>query len=395
MLTLLIRLFIKHPNSVQDAQVRSAYGTLCSVVGIFLNLVLFVFKYFAGVVACSVSIQADAFNNLSDAGSSIITLFGFRLAGKQPDAEHPYGHGRFEYISGLLVSVAILIMGYQLFRNSLDVILHGGETAFADHFVLSVVILLCSVLVKFYMFFYHRSIGKKINSPAMLATSFDSISDMCSTLLVLVCALITRFFDLPDAVPLDAYCGILVSLFIVYAGFRSAKETIAPLLGTPPDREFVKAIENEVMSFDGVLGMHDLIVHDYGPGRRFLSLHAEVSADADVLAMHDMIDNIEKHLARTFQCGAVIHMDPIASDDPTVSALHETVRSILSDIDPALSMHDFRIVQGPTHTNLVFDVVVPFRFHTSNAELQRMIADRVKAVSEQYFVVIEFDREYA
>lgn len=394
MISLLAKWFIKDNKNYHNAAVRSAYGTLTGIVGIGFNILLFALKYLAGTLTKSVSIAADAFNNLSDAGSSLITLCGFRLAQKKPDPQHPYGHGRFEYIAGLFVSVAILIMGYQLFRDSLDVILHGGETAFAQHFWLSIAILCVSILIKLYMFLYNRSIGKKIDSATMQANAFDSISDTVATSVVLISALITRFFVLPAWLQLDAWSGILVSLFIVYTGLRSAKDTMEPLLGQPPDPEYVQEIEQEVLSFEGISGVHDLMVHDYGPGRRILSLHAEVPADANILEMHDIVDNVEKHLMEKFDCVATIHMDPIATHDPKTLALHKQVLDVLQSIDPSLSMHDFRIVPGPTHTNLIFDVVTPFQFRVKDDALKQMIQKGVQALSPQYYCVIDIDRAY-
>ena len=395
MIRLLAKWFIKDSSDPSSERVRSAYGVLSGVVGIILNLLLFALKFAAGLLAKAVSLTADAFNNLGDAGSSILSMLGFRLAARKPDEAHPYGHGRYEYIAGLIVSIAILLMGYSLFRNALERILHGGETAYASHFWLSCAVMFGSILVKLYMFLYNRSLGKRFSSPTLRAVAFDSVSDAVATSVVLLCALIAHFFPLPDWLKLDAWCGILVSLFIVYTGLRSAKDTIEPLLGKSPDPELVSGIEEAVLSFEGIGGIHDLIVHDYGPGRVFVSLHAEVPADADILEMHDVIDNAEKYLTERFHCNATIHMDPIVTDDPETIALKEQMLTKVKAIDPRLTLHDFRVVKGPTHTNLLFDVVLPFDFGMREDELKARILSDAQTLSETYFTVVSFDRAYA
>ena len=395
MIRILAKWFIKDASDPSNERLRSAYGVLSGVVGIVLNLLLFAVKFAAGLLSKAVSLTADAFNNLGDAGSSILSMLGFRLAAKKPDREHPYGHGRFEYIAGLIVSIAILLMGYSLFRNALDRILNGGEAAYATHFWLSCAVMLGSILVKLYMFLYNRALGKRFRSPTLRAVSFDSVSDAAATSVVLVCALISHFVALPSWLKLDAWCGILVSLFIVYTGLRSAKETIEPLLGQSPDPAFVSEIENAVLSFEGIGGIHDLIVHDYGPGRVFVSLHAEVPAHADILEMHDVIDNAEKYLSEKFHCTATIHMDPIVTDDPETLALKAQMQDKLKAIDPRLSLHDFRVVKGPTHTNLVFDVVLPFSFPMREDALKARIQADAQSISPNYYTVVSFDRAYA
>lgn len=395
MIRLLAKLFIKDRENVASERVRSAYGMLSGIVGIALNLLLFTAKFLAGLFAHAISLQADAFNNLGDAGSSLIAIFGFRLASKKPDRDHPYGHGRFEYIAGLLVSVAILLMGFSLFRNSVRALIEDGEPAYASHFWLSCAVMVGSILVKLYMFIYNRSLSKKLKTPTLYAVSADSVSDAIATSAVLVCALITHFFALPAWLKLDAVCGMLVSLFIFYSGFRSMRETIAPLLGKCPDPEFIKEIEEAVLSFEGIYGVHDLIVHDYGPGRIFLSLHAEVPANADILETHDVIDNAEKYLSDRFSCCATIHMDPIQTDDPLTDALKTQLSDYLKTVDPRLTLHDFRIVAGPTHTNLVFDVVLPYDLKLSESDLRERIDAAARSISPNYCTVVEFDHAYA
>lgn len=388
MVSLLSKLLIKNREDTSNPAVRQSYGVLCGFVGIFFNLLLFTGKFLAGTLSHSIAITADAFNNLSDAGSSIITLIGFKMAGQKPDSDHPFGHGRIEYISGLLVSVIILIMAFELLKSSVIKIFHPDELAFSP---LIVLILLLSILVKCYMAYYNRQIGKKIDSAAMAATSTDSLSDTLATSAVLIATLVSHFTGLS----IDGYCGVLVGLFICYAGISAARDTISPLLGQAPDPEFVRQITDIVMAHEGVIGIHDLIVHNYGPGRILISLHAEVPADGNILTMHDMIDLIEHELRDTLHCSAVIHMDPVCVGDEETDALKAEVNGYLSEIDGTLTMHDFRIVKGPTHTNIIFDVVVPYGFRLKDNDLIQTITDKIQAIHPNYFTVIEVDRKFA
>lgn len=377
MIRLLAKWFIRGKNAESPERVRSAYGVLSGCFGIFLNLVLFTVKLVFGLLAHAVSLQADAFNNLGDAGSSVISLFGFRLASKKPDRDHPYGHGRFEYISGMFVSIAIILMGWSLFRNALGIVLHGGEPAYASHFIPSVCVMAAAIAVKLYMFLYNRALAKRFDSPALKAVAFDSLSDTVATGAVLVSALITHYVKMPEWVRPDAWSGLLVSLFILYTGLKSVKETTAPLLGKRPDPEFVSAIEEATLSFEGIGGVHDVIVHDYGPGRVFVSLHAEVPADADVRDIHEVIDNAEKYLSDQFRCVATIHMDPIITDDPETARLRTLAVDALLAIGPELSIHDFRAVQGPQNKTLLFDVSVPYTYTESDEALRERIENAV------------------
>lgn len=386
MITLLSRLLIKNREDTRNPKVRQAYGMLCGAVGIFLNLCLFAGKFAAGALSHSIAITADAFNNLSDAGSSIITLIGFRMAGQKPDPDHPFGHGRIEYISGLLVAVIILLMGLELLKSSLEKILHPEEPVFSPVILL---ILAASILVKCYMFLYNRHLGKKLDSAAMEATAADSFSDSLATTVVLLSTLVAHFTGLA----IDGWCGLLVGLFICYAGYRAAKDTISPLLGQAPDKAFVRQINDTVMAHEGILGIHDLIVHNYGPGRVLISLHAEVPADGDILVLHDLIDTIEHELHNTLNCHAVIHMDPVQVGDAETEQKKIMTKEILAEIDPALTMHDFRIVTGPTHTNLIFDVVTPYGFPMSDDALVREISRRVQEKAPDCFTVIEVDNQ--
>lgn len=387
MLSLLSKIFIRNRADTSSPAVRSAYGTLCGIMGIILNIVLFGIKLLAGLLSGAISIMADAFNNLTDAGSSVITLIGFRMSGQKPDKDHPFGHGRIEYISGLIVSMLIILVGFELGKTSLEKIITPEPVEFS---IVALIILICSVIVKAYMAFYNFSIGKKIASSAMRATAQDSLNDCIATSAVLLCLVISRFTDLN----IDAYCGLAVSGFILFSGLRAVKETMGPLLGTPPSEEFIKEIEGIVYSYEGVEGIHDLIVHDYGPGRTMISLHAEVSCDADLLETHDMIDNIEKELRGKLNCDAVIHMDPIATNDELTLSVREKVAALVTCIDSSLTIHDFRMVTGPTHTNIIFDVVIPYDLKRSDAEIRANIETIVKSIDPSYFSVINIDKSY-
>lgn len=387
MVTLLAKRFIPNYENMKSPDVRHSYGMLCGIVGILLNILLFTGKFLAGLFSHSIAITADALNNLSDAGSSFITLAGFKLASQKPDPDHPYGHGRMEYLSGLFVSLLILLMAVELLKTSVDKILHPQDTLINP---LVITILVVSILVKLYMSYYNQTIGKKIDSAALLATATDSRGDSISTLLVLVSSLISLF----TGIQIDGWCGLLVGIFILYSGFTAAKDTISPLLGQAPDKEYVEEIERIVTSHDLILGIHDMMVHDYGPGRVVVSLHAEVPANGDILEMHDLIDHIEHDLADSCHCEAVIHMDPIAVNDPEVDALKKLVDSVLTDIDKGLRFHDFRIVKGPTHTNLIFDVLVPYQFGIEDNELISLIDEGIKKMNPSYFTVIKIDHTY-
>lgn len=387
MVSFFARLFIKNKEDITSPNVRRKYGVLCGAVGIFFNVFLFGVKFLAGMLSHSIAITADAFNNLSDAGSSLITLIGFKLAGQKPDPGHPFGHGRFEYISGLLVSVAIILMAYELISSSIQKIIHPKAVASSP---LVIAILLLSILIKLYMYFYNHSLGKKLNSPAMCATASDSFSDMIATSFVLFAILISKSTGLL----IDGYCGVLVGIFIFIAGIRAAKDTINPLLGQPPSREFVKQIEEIVTSYDEILGIHDLIVHDYGPGRVMISLHAEVSAHGDLVSLHDIIDNIERTLKKGLKCDAVIHMDPVVEDDEETNQLKEQITAFLKEYDSDLNLHDFRLVKGPTHTNIIFDVLLPMEFKKTDLEVKQYLSDKIASLDPKYYSVIEIDRAY-
>ena len=388
MITFLASLFIKDSKNYKEPSVRQAYGVLSGAVGIGLNILLFFGKWLAGTISGSIAIIADAFNNLSDAGSSIITLIGFRLSGQEPDPEHPFGHGRMEYISGLLVSVAILIMGFELIGSSIGK-LRSPEPIESSALVFG--ILIASILVKLYMFFYNHSLSKKIESAAMKATSVDSLSDTVATTLVLIATLISKYTGLL----LDGWFGILVGLFILYTGGSTLKETIDLLLGQPPKQEFIDEVKEIVLGHSMVHGVHDLIVHDYGPGRVMISLHAEVDVNGDIQDIHEQIDHIEHELQEKLHCSATIHMDPIVTDDKEVLAMKTKVEEMVHFLDESFSMHDFRMVRGSTRTNLIFDVEVPRKTSYTDNEIVNWLKERIHELpGSKYFAVIQIDHEY-
>ena len=382
MITILSHIFIR--NRKGEAK-RRAYGTLCSIVGIMLNILLFVGKYIAGTISGSVAIVADAFNNLSDGGSSFITLVGFLVAGKKPDHDHPFGHGRVEYVSGFIVSVVILLMGFELLRESVSKIFRP-EPVETSMFAMGVLVV--SILVKVYMTFYNRVIGKQIESAAMLATSLDSLSDVVATLVVLVSMLVMRYAE----VNVDGYCGVLVALFILYAGYSAARDTLNPLLGLAPDKELVEKIEQIVLEHEGVLGLHDLLVHDYGPGRRIVSLHAEVPGDRSIYEVHDIIDHIEREINEKLSCETVIHMDPVEPDNEETDSLKKMVVGKVKQIDKRMTIHDFRLVTGANGKKLVFDAVAPYDIKMELSEIKCKIEQMIKELEGDYEAVITIDQ---
>lgn len=387
MITLLAKRLIPNSTDYASDSVRQAYGTLCGAMGIVLNLILFAGKYLAGVLAGSVAVMADAFNNLADAGSSIITLLGLRLGSMKPDPDHPFGHGRLEYISGVAVSILIILVGVELARDSVEQIMNPTPI---DTGLLPMAILVASIAVKLYIFLYNNSIGKKINSPGMHATAMDSLTDSVSTLVVLGSMIAALLWD----VNLDGWCGVLVAAFIVYTGIKSTADTLSPLLGSPPEPEFVQQIEDIVLSYEEIVNIHDLIVHDYGPGRCIISLHAEVPGDGDIFVLHDAIDRCETELNETLGCIAIIHMDPISPNDAHVEALRMGISEAAAAIDPRITVHDLRTVEGPTHTNVVFDAVLPFDVGLTPDELKETLTAYVTATWEHHNAVVTIDRPF-
>ena len=383
----LVRLFIKDCDNVTDPAVRERYGILSGAVGIVLNLLLSAGKLFAGLMTGSISITADAFNNLSDAGSSVVTLVGFKLAGQKADDGHPFGHGRMEYLAGLLVSLMILLVGVELGRSSIGKILRPEAVDFS---LVSTGILAASILVKLWMGQFNRGLGRKIGSAAMAATAADSISDAVATDAVLAGTLVNRFAH----VNIDGWVGLAVAVFILRSGWGAAKDTINPLLGESPDPELVKQLRELVLSHPQVVGMHDLIIHDYGPGRRLCSFHAEVPQDADILDAHDAIDHIEREIKEKFGIETTVHMDPIATADEKVNQLRRQVADLARVVEPEMTIHDFRVVRGPTHTNVIFDAVVPHKCRLTDEEVLQRLRRAVSALDPTYQAVIQIDRAY-
>lgn len=391
MTDLLIKLFVKNRTDTKSATVRNNYGNLGSGVGIFANILLSVVKITVGLLSGSLSITADGFNNLSDLGSSLITLLGFKLAGKPADRDHPFGHGRMEYISAFVVAFSILLVGFELLKNSVSALING--TAAPTFTSTAMAVLAVSIAVKFWMFVFNRKIGKIIDSSALTATAKDSLNDCVATAAILISAIIARFVELPFN--LDAVMAIGVAIFIIWSGFTTAKDTLDQILGGPPEPKLIKDISDIVLSFDEFCGIHDLIIHNYGPGRQFASVHVEVPHDTDVVACHEKIDLCEKLVGEKTGVNLVIHMDPIDTDDAAVTAARQTMVSILKSIDQKLTLHDFRMTPAAnTRTNLIFDVVIPSHLKLSEAELNDIICKAAQEADKTYVCVITFDRDF-
>ena len=384
MTSLLLRLFVKNHDDTENPVVRGAYGKLAGAVGIVCNLLLFAGKLLAGILSGSVAVTADAVNNLSDASSSLVTLLGFKLAERPADEEHPYGHARIEYISGLVVAALILLIGAELAKSSFSKILHPETVEFS---LLTLGVLVGSILAKLWMALFCRKLGKRIDSTTLLATSADSRNDVISTAAVLVGCLVGYFFD----VKLDGYIGMAVALFIIWSGCSIAKDTINPLLGERASEELVRNISDLILSHEKILGIHDLMVHDYGPGNCFASVHAEMDSAEAPLICHDIIDDIERDALRELQVHLVIHYDPIVTDDEELNAARALVEQEIKSIDESLSLHDFRMVRGPGHTNLIFDLVIPYSMEDRKAELKARIDERLQRQDRKYYTVITFD----
>lgn len=385
---LLVKLFVNDSESTAKQEVRTAYGKLGGAVGIVCNLILFVAKLIAGTLSGSVSITADAVNNLSDASSSIMSILGFKLASKPADADHPYGHARYEYLSGLMVALFIMLIGIELLKSSISKIIEPSAVAFNW---VTVAVLAATVFVKLWLAMFNKSIGKRINSKTLIATAADARNDVIATSAVIVSTIVSNYTKLE----LDGYVGLAVALFILYSGFGLVRDTLDPILGHAPDPEFVEEIRAKIMSYPGVLGTHDLMIHDYGPGCQFASVHVEVAAEGDVIEMHDIIDNIERELSEHYNLHLVIHMDPIVTSDDKVNEVRHRLAEEIAKINPELTIHDLRIVVGPTHTNLVFDCVVPHGFKMSNAELRERIYAAAKSIDESYICVVTLESSYA
>lgn len=387
MTNLIIRLFIQDYKNIEDVKVRGKYGKVSGIVGIVTNLLLVLLKLAAGLVFNSIAILADAVNNLSDSASSIVTLVGFHMAGKPADKEHPYGHARIEYISGLIISFSILALSFQLGQSAFGKILHPEKTEFSW---LTIAILIIAILIKIWQSLFYRKIGKTIDSTTIEATAADSRNDVFATGAILLGTVITKL----TGFNLDGYMGLLVAILIFVSGIRLIIDTSNPLLGTAPSRELVDEIYRTIMGYDGILGIHDLNVHNYGPERCFASVHCEVPASQNILVSHDIIDTIEHDFLKEKGIHMVIHLDPIVTDDPRTNQLREKVEEILGGISPEITMHDFRVVWGTTHSNLIFDVCVPFGFFLNDRELADQITDAILQVDSGYHAVITVDHDY-
>lgn len=388
MTELLSRIFVKNHRAVEDPRVRSAYGTMVSITGMILNILLFAAKFTVGSLFGSVSITADAVNNLSDAGSQMISLISFRISAKPADREHPFGHARIEYVASMIVSFLILLIGIELLKESVSKIL---SPELPERSWVAVGVLGGSVLVKLWIGLFNRKIGKRIDSAVMRATAADSLSDAISTTAVLISTLILLLFPSLN-VNLDAYMGVIVAVMILAAGVKILNETKNSILGEAPSDEIIKQITDLVESTPGALGIHDLTVHNYGPGHVIAALHVEVDGKVDVFESHDMIDNIEQALRREYNIEATIHMDPIVTDDELINALRRRVEATVKEIDPGLRIHDFRFVAGATHSNLIFDLLVPFEVKLSNDDIRRAVADKISRIDPSYFTVVTVDR---
>lgn len=387
MTNFLVKSFIKNSENTSDIRVRASYGTLGSVTGIIVNLLLAVSKYIAGVLSGSISVTADAINNLSDAGSSIISLAGVKISAKPADRDHPYGHGRVEYISASVVAVLVLLMGIELFKSSIEKIITPVPVKFS---AVSLAIMLLSILAKIWLGLFNRKLGKKINSAPMMAVMKDSFSDCLATSVAAAAIVVSYFSD----VNIDGYLGIFVAGFIFLAGFNILKDTVGDLLGKPPEKEFVEEIEAKILSYDKIVGVHDMIIHNYGPQRCFASAHAEVPANEDIMEIHDVIDLIERDILSEYGMLISIHLDPIVVDDEKINALREMTSETVKNICEDMSIHDFRVVDGPTHTNLIFDVIVPYGYKLKNEEIARKIEEDLSKINERYFAVITVEHSF-
>ncbi len=386
MTDLLLKIFVKDSDNISDVKVREKYGALSGSVGICINIILFLIKLLAGIITASISIMADAFNNLSDAGSSIVTLIGFKMAGKPADNDHPYGHGRVEYITGLIIAFVILVMGFELLKSSIEKIIEPEDIEFS---FVSFGILVFSIFAKLWLAIFNKSLGKKINSSAMFATASDSLNDSIATTVVLIGLLIVKFFG----INIDGYAGVIVAVFVLYSGYETAKDTLQPLLGMPPDPNFVKDIQNCVLENEKIHGIHDMIIHDYGPSRTIVSLHAEIPSDINLIEAHEIIDEAEERIKRKFDCDISIHLDPIVLNDEFHNEVKEKVQGIIKEISPDLEFHDFRVIRNVVQTKIVFDVEIPFTFEMSDDEVVREIKSKIKDIDESYYPVINVDKK--
>ncbi|QSX05948.1 cation transporter [Sedimentibacter sp. zth1] len=387
MINTLLKLFVKNYNDVKNANVRERYGRFSSILGIICNVLLCTSKIIVGFLFNNISITADGINNLSDASSSVITLVGFKLSNKPADKDHPFGHARIEYISGLIVTFIILFLGIELIKTSFDKILHPEESSFS---VILLIILVLSIIIKLFLCYVNNNLGNKINSTTIKATAKDSLNDVLSTSAVLISVIITKLTGLK----IDGYVGMLVAVIIIFSGIDILRDILNPLLGEPPDRELIDNIVDKILCYEGVLNLHDLVVHSYGPNKYFATVHVEVSASEDILISHDMIDNIERDIHKDLDINLVIHLDPIVTNDKETNKLKEIVNNIVSNLGCNYSMHDFRLVKGHTHTNVLFDIVIPNECDKTPDELTCSISQEIKKININYYPVITIDKNY-
>ena len=387
MTRLLLKIFIKDYSNTDDPEVRDKYISLAGVTGIVANVLLFLIKGALGLISGSVSIIADACNNLSDTGSSVITLIGLKLSKKPADPDHPFGHGRIEYMSAFIVSLLILLVGFELFKSSVEKIINPQPPTVS---IVVIIGLVASIFIKLFMFFFMNKMDKAVNSGSLKATAQDSLNDCIATGAVLIAMVIAKVW----LINLDAVIGVLVALFILWSGFNTARDTLSPLLGEPPEQSLIDSIESHIMSYEEFSGIHDLIVHNYGPGRQFASVHVEVPEDINIVLCHELIDRCELEIKETLGVETVLHMDPIATNNEVICEMRNKVTDIVSDIHPTMSIHDFRMVEGENRTNLIFDVLIPAGHTATEKELRKNISAKVKEIDEKYFCVITFDRDF-
>lgn len=387
MTNFIIKKFIKDHENINDKKVRESYGVTSSVTGIIANTILSIGKILTGVLFNSISVTADGVNNLSDGASSLITLIGFKISSKPADKDHPFGHARMEYLTGLILGIAVLLVGFELIKSSFDKIMNPTKTIFSIEMT---AVLIVSIFIKLWLSLFYKKLGGKISSVTLKASSIDSRNDVISTIIVLLSLLISE----ATGYEIDGFVGILAALFILYSAYGILRDILNPILGEMPDEEFVESIENKIMSYEGILNIHDLLVHNYGPNTHFATVHAEVDANEDILKSHDIIDNIEREFAKDLNINLVIHLDPIITDDEEINELRSMTDNIIKSIDERLSMHDFRVVKGDTHTNLIFDVAVPVDCDIKSAKLVSLIEKEVQKENETYFALVTVDKNY-
>ena len=387
MTNLLIKLFIKNNQDIKNQEVRGKYGMLSTATGLIVNRLLSIFKMVVGVISGSISIISDALNNITDVGSSVVTMIGFKLSQKSVDKDHPWGHGRMEYITAFIVDVIIILVGVELFKTSIDKIINPELPEIST---VTLIILVVAILAKFWLFVFYNKIAKKIDSQAIKGTAYDSISDVASTFVVLISAIIAKQFG----ISIDGYASIFVSIFILYTGFKAMKETVDILLGQKPDSDFVKEIEEFAVKYDLIQGIHDLMIHDYGPGRKIISFHAEVPANCDICKAHDIIDQMEQDIYKKFNCITTIHMDPIVVDDDEINMMKDVTEKIVKEMNPEFSIHDFRMTDGGGRTNLIFDLVVPREKEYNLEWIKKEIEEKIHKQNEKYYAVVKVEYSF-